>query len=102
MSAEVVERLIKTAKLLLANAEGCAVNHHGRDFDQYGLPKWLDDCQADILAAEAALSDLAAPNSWPAAVTAFSVGLAVGVDVAANHAATVQQPVDTAAPKMES
>ncbi|MEY3773974.1 MAG: hypothetical protein RLZZ129_754 [Verrucomicrobiota bacterium] len=63
-----LERLVKTAKLLLAHAERCVVTHHGVDFDQYGLPGWMEGCQADILAAEAELAD---PNSRTAVIDAL-------------------------------
>lgn len=49
---KVLDRLIAAAKLLYANAEGCAVNHHGEDFSVHGLPGWLADCAADISAAQ--------------------------------------------------
>lgn len=45
-----------TAALLLQNAEGCAVNHYGEDFQTHGMPGWLADCKRDIDAAVAALS----------------------------------------------
>jgi len=48
---EEIARLITTAKLLLQNAEGCAVNHYGFDFDAMGYPGWLADCRKDIEAA---------------------------------------------------
>lgn len=44
-----------TARLLLQNAEGCAVDHYGEDFHLHGEPGWLRDCRSDIEAAEAAL-----------------------------------------------
>lgn len=50
---EGLSRLLTTAKLLYANAEGCAVNHYGEDFSIHGLPGWLADCQADIEHARA-------------------------------------------------
>jgi hypothetical protein len=50
-TATVIERLLSAAKLLYANAEGCAVNHYAGDFEQQGLPGWLIDCKADIEAA---------------------------------------------------
>jgi hypothetical protein len=49
-------RLLTAAKMLYANAEGCAVNHYAGDFEQQGLPGWLNDCKADIETADAALS----------------------------------------------
>jgi hypothetical protein len=51
-AVKVLERLIATARLLYANAEGCAVNHHGADFELHGMPGWLTDCAADIAAAQ--------------------------------------------------
>lgn len=52
-AVKVLERLIAAAKLLYANAEGCALNHHGADFELHGMPGWLADCAADIAAAQA-------------------------------------------------
>jgi hypothetical protein len=52
---EAVERLLSAAKLLYANAEGCAVNHYGEDFALHGLPGWLAGCAADIETARSAL-----------------------------------------------
>lgn len=49
-------RLLVSAKMLYANAEGCAINHYGEDFALHGLPGWLADCRSDISAAEAALA----------------------------------------------
>lgn len=49
-------RLLSAAKLLQANSEGCAVNHHGADFEQQGLPGWLRDTASDIETAIAALA----------------------------------------------
>lgn len=51
-AVKVLERLIATARLLYANAEGCALNHHGADFELHGMPGWLTDCAADIAAAQ--------------------------------------------------
>jgi hypothetical protein len=45
-----------TARLLLQNAEGCAVNHYGEDFQLFGPPGWITDCEAAIVEAEAALT----------------------------------------------
>lgn len=45
------EELLKTAQLLLQNAEGCAVNHYGHDFETMGCPGWLKDAKAVIEAA---------------------------------------------------
>lgn len=46
-------RLLTTAKLLYANAVGCAQIHYGEDYNLHGMPGWLSDCRADIEAAEA-------------------------------------------------
>jgi hypothetical protein len=43
--------LIRTAQLLQQNSEGCAVNHHGLDFEEQGLPGWLRDTAKSISAA---------------------------------------------------
>lgn len=58
---EALEDLLKTAKLLYANSEGCAVNHYGADFEEQGLPGWLDDCVASINRARAALAESEKP-----------------------------------------
>lgn len=58
---EVVEALRKlrlTARVLLQNSDGCAVNHYGRDYIAHGRPGWLADCEKDIERAEAAISKL--------------------------------------------
>jgi hypothetical protein len=44
-----------TARVLLQNAEGCAVNHYGEDFYLHGEPGWLRDCRLSIEEAEADL-----------------------------------------------
>lgn len=44
-----------TARVLLQNAEGCAVNHYGEDFQLHGEPGWLADSRKTIEAAEAVL-----------------------------------------------
>lgn len=44
-----------TARVLLQNAEGCAVNHYGEDFSLHGEPGWLRDCRSTIEAAEAVI-----------------------------------------------
>ena len=44
-----------TACVLLQNAEGCAVNHYGEDFQLHGEPGWLRDCRLEIEKAEALL-----------------------------------------------
>lgn len=56
MADDPMRRLLTAAKLLYANAEGCAVNHYSDDFAIHGLPGWLADCAADIQAAEQALA----------------------------------------------
>jgi hypothetical protein len=53
---EAMARLITAAKMLLANAEGCAANHHGYDMEIHGPPGWLADCANDIESARVALS----------------------------------------------
>lgn len=45
-----------TARVLLQNAYGCAVNHYGVDLQLHGEPGWLRDCRTSIEAAEAALN----------------------------------------------
>lgn len=44
-----------TARVLLQNSEGCAINHYGADYYLHGEPGWLKDCRGSIEAAEAAL-----------------------------------------------
>jgi hypothetical protein len=44
-----------TSRVLLQNAEGCAVNHYGVDYSLHGEPGWLADCRKSIEAAEVAL-----------------------------------------------
>ena len=59
-----IARLLTTAKLLYANAVGCAVNHYGEDFVRFhGKPGWLSDCEQDILDAEEAADMLATLSS---------------------------------------
>lgn len=53
---EALERLLMAAKLLQQNAKDCAVNHHGVDFEQQGMPGWLRDTKADIDTAQSALA----------------------------------------------
>jgi hypothetical protein len=48
-------KLRLTARLLLQNAEGCAINHYGEDFQLFGPPGWIVDCEAVIVEAEAAI-----------------------------------------------
>lgn len=69
---EAFERLLTAAKMLYANAEGCAVNHHGADFALHGLPGWLADAQADILAAETVLTHARAQAGEPVAAGAWT------------------------------
>ena len=45
-----------TARVLLQNAEGCAVNHYGEDYHLHGEPGWLRDCRSSIEAAEKTLA----------------------------------------------
>lgn len=54
---EALGKLRTTAALLQQNSEGCAVEHHGHDFQEFGMPGWLADTQADIEAARTALGD---------------------------------------------
>ncbi|WP_422366381.1 hypothetical protein [Pelagibius sp.] len=61
---EALTSLLKTAKLLYQNAEGCAVNHHALDYHEQGLPGWLADCLSDIAEAEKALA-LSAQEKQP-------------------------------------
>lgn len=53
---EALAELRLTARLLLQNAEGCAVNHYGSDFELHGPPGWLADAENVIVKAEAALA----------------------------------------------
>ena len=55
---EALAKLVTTSQLLLQNAEGCAVNHYGEDFQKCGRPGWLADCENDIVTARTALSTL--------------------------------------------
>ena len=67
---EAMKSLVRTAQLLQQNAEGCAVNHHGLDFQEQGLPGWLRDTQKSIDAAYAALAEpAAAPSDFERAFT---------------------------------
>lgn len=50
-------KLRSTAALLAQNAEGCAVNHYGKDFQIHGMPGWLADCKRDIEAALTAINN---------------------------------------------
>lgn len=59
-------KLLLAAKILYQNAEGCAANHHARDFKAFGLPGWLADCKRGIENAEASLVGIsAAPAAVP-------------------------------------
>lgn len=57
------ERLLSAAKLLQANAEGCAANHYADDLVFQGLPGWLADTAADIERARQALAALEGPRA---------------------------------------
>ncbi|MFG1462328.1 hypothetical protein V5F77_05455 [Xanthobacter sp. DSM 24535] len=64
---EAFSRLITSAKILLQNAEGCAVNHYGEDYSTHGEPGWIADCRADIVrAADVMLASaaLSPPPVW--------------------------------------
>jgi len=64
-----------TARILLQNAEGCAVNHYGEDFHLHGEPGWLKDCRSSIEEAEALLADMhSTPPSAPSDVQAHHHG----------------------------
>lgn len=52
-AGEIVRRLLVTAKMLLQNSEGCALNHYGDDSEKFGRPGWLVDCRRDIERADA-------------------------------------------------
>lgn len=54
----ILRRLLSSAKILHQNAQGCAVNHYGHDFDLHGTPGWLIDTEADIKNATALLDGL--------------------------------------------
>lgn len=54
---EALGELTVTAKLLLANAHGCAQHHHSVDYQEQGLPGWLADCEASISKAAALSGD---------------------------------------------
>lgn len=54
----VLRELRLTARVLLQNAEGCAVNHYGEDFNLHGEPGWLRDCRRSIEKAEAVLAKI--------------------------------------------
>lgn len=50
-----LRHLVQTANLLLQNAEGCAVNHYGQDYQLHGEPGWLRDCRLTIKHAQQVL-----------------------------------------------
>jgi Lar family restriction alleviation protein len=56
--AEVLRELRSTAAMLQQNSEGCAANHHGGDFNEFGMPGWLVDTQTSIDRAAALLAKL--------------------------------------------
>lgn len=53
---EALANLRLTARVLLQNAEGCAANHYGADFEQHGPPGWLADCENAIKSAETVIA----------------------------------------------
>jgi hypothetical protein len=58
-------RLITSAKMLLQNAVGCAVNHYGEDYSTHGEPGWIADCRADIVRAAGVMQSRAALTPPP-------------------------------------
>ena len=58
-------RLITSAKMLLQNAVGCAVNHYGEDYSTHGEPGWVADCRADIVRAADVMQSRAALTPPP-------------------------------------
>lgn len=60
---EALERLRLTAALLHQNAEGCAVNHYGADFQIHGMPGWLRDSAAEIARVAEIVSRARAENT---------------------------------------
>ena len=58
-----LHRLLQSAKMLQNNAVGCAHNHHGHDFQEFGMPGWLADTHTDIFEAEAILAALKQPSN---------------------------------------
>jgi hypothetical protein len=59
---EELERFATSAALLLANAEGCAVNHYGEDYALHGTPGWLSDCAADVARLRSLLKEKGGEN----------------------------------------
>lgn len=53
---EALESMVREASMLLQNAEGCAANHYGEDFELHGEPQWITDSRARIVQARAAIS----------------------------------------------
>lgn len=51
-----LEELRQAAALLQQNAEGCAINHYGEDFEIHGMPGWLADTAAVIEKARVTLA----------------------------------------------
>lgn len=74
---EAAQALITSAKLLQANCVGCAMEHHGADFANEGLPGWLDDTQRDIDSAIKAVAALASKTAIDP--------VTVEADTACNH-----------------
>lgn len=64
-AVEALRKLLLAAKVLRQNAEGCAVNHYGADFELHGLPGWLAGAQRDIENGEAALASLPTGSGEP-------------------------------------
>lgn len=62
---EAFSRLITSAKMLLQNAVGCAVNHYGEDYSTHGEPGWIADCRADIVRAADVMQSRAALTPPP-------------------------------------
>jgi hypothetical protein len=52
---DALRSLRMTARVLLQNSEGCAVNHYGEDYYLHVEPGWLKDCRKSIEAAESEL-----------------------------------------------
>jgi len=45
--------VIHEGELLLQNAEGCALNHHGHDVELFGMPGWMATCSDRLTEARA-------------------------------------------------
>ena len=69
------ERAASAFKVLVANAEGCAVNHYGEDLAVHGRPQWLADAHADLDALFAELDRLRAELVAKDALLAEARGL---------------------------